>query len=311
MSAEHRPEVVSFFDPDTYTGTHVVIDPATQHCAIVDSVLDYDPKSGCTDEHSARRVLDFVRDRGLVVDWILETHVHADHLSAAPLLKAELGGRVGIGAHVADVQGIFKELFNAEPAFATDGRQFDALFADGDEFTIGEMQGRVLHTPGHTPACVAYVVGDAVFVGDTLFAPDFGTARCDFPGGDARTLFRSIQRVLSLPGETRMFLCHDYPPEGREVQLETSVAAQRSGNRHVHTDVTEDEFVAMREARDATLAMPVLILQSVQVNMRAGEFPPPEDNGMRYLKMPVNAFRETAEDRAGEAMADDVRRGAA
>lgn len=292
MNAQQRPEVVSFFDPDTFTGTHVVIDAATKRCAIIDSVLDYDPKSGCTDERSARRVIELVRERELTVDWILETHVHADHLSAAPLLKAELGGRVGIGAHVTDVQAIFKELFNAEPAFATDGRQFDSLFEEGDSFEIGELRARVMHTPGHTPACVTFVIGDAVFVGDTLFAPDYGSARCDFPGGDARTLYRSIQRVLSMPPETRMFLCHDYPPKERAFELETSVAAQRTDNKHVHEGISEDDFVAMREARDATLAMPVLILQSVQVNMRAGDFPPPEDNGMRYLKLPVNAFAQ-------------------
>lgn len=309
MNDQQRPEVVSFFDPDTFTGTHVVIDPASKRCAIVDSVLDYDPKSGCTDEHSARRVIELVRERGLTVEWILETHVHADHLSAAPLLKAELGGQVGIGAHVVDVQAIFKELFNAEPAFAADGRQFDRLFADGDAFEIGTLKARVMHTPGHTPACVTFVVGDAVFVGDTLFAPDFGTARCDFPGGDARTLYRSIQRVLSMPAETRMFLCHDYPPATREFELETSVGAQRAHNKHVHEGVSEDDFVAMREARDATLGMPVLILQSVQVNMRGGDFPPPEDNGMRYLKMPVNAFKTSGPESA--ASSDDAQRGAA
>ncbi|MEE4301817.1 MAG: MBL fold metallo-hydrolase [Pseudomonadales bacterium] len=309
MNDQQRPEVVSFFDPDTFTGTHVVIDPASKRCAIVDSVLDYDPKSGCTDEHSARRVIELVRERGLSVDWILETHVHADHLSAAPLLKAELGGQVGIGAHVVDVQAIFKELFNAEPAFATDGRQFDRLFGDGDSFEIGTLKARVMHTPGHTPACVTFVIGDAVFVGDTLFAPDFGTARCDFPGGDARTLYRSIQRVLSMPAGTRMFLCHDYPPATREFELETSVGAQRAHNKHVHEGVSEDEFVAMREARDATLDMPVLILQSVQVNMRGGDFPPPEDNGMRYLKMPVNAFKTSDPESAGSS--EDAQRGAA
>ena len=309
MNAQHRPEVVSFFDPDTFTGTHVVIDPASKRCAIIDSVLDYDPKSGCTGERSARQVIELVRERGLGVDWILETHVHADHLSAAPLLKAELGGRVGIGAHVVDVQAIFKELFNAEPAFTADGRQFDQLFADGDSFEIGTLKARVMHTPGHTPACVTFVVGDAVFVGDTLFAPDFGTARCDFPGGDARILYRSIQRVLSMPGDTRVFLCHDYPPASREFELETSVAAQRADNKHVHEGVSEDDFVAMREARDATLDMPVLILQSVQVNMRGGEFPPAEDNGMRYLKMPVNAFKTPAAE--SDPSSEDAQRGAA
>ncbi|HSG91011.1 MAG TPA: MBL fold metallo-hydrolase [Pseudomonadales bacterium] len=286
----NRPEVVSFFDPETSTGTHVLIDPDSPHCAIIDPVLDYDPKSGSTDTSSVDPVIAFVRARGLEVDWILETHVHADHLSAAPRLREALGGREGIGEHVRDVQAIFKELFNAEADFATDGSQFDALFADGDGLRVGSLEGRVLHTPGHTPACVTYLFGDAAFIGDTLFSPDYGTARCDFPGGDATALYRSIRRILELPPETRLFLCHDYPPTDRPIQLETSVAAQRADNVHVHDGVDEAAFVAMRTRRDATLEMPVLILPSVQVNMRAGQLPPAEANGRRYLKIPLNAF---------------------
>jgi len=285
-----RPEVISFFDPATSTGTHLLIDPESAHCAIIDPVLDYDPKSGTTDTNSIAQVIEFVRGRGLEVDWILETHVHADHLSGAPHLRAALGGREGIGEHVRDVQVVFKELFNVEAAFATDGSQFDALFADGDTLRVGSLDGRVLHTPGHTPACVTYLFGDAAFVGDTLFAPDYGTARCDFPGGDAAALFKSIRRILALPPETRLFLCHDYPPTERPVNLQTSVAAQRSGNVHVHDGAAEAAFVDMRRRRDATLEMPELILPSVQVNMRAGQLPPAEANGRRYLKIPVDAF---------------------
>jgi glyoxylase-like metal-dependent hydrolase (beta-lactamase superfamily II) len=290
MTSTGHPEVVSFFDEDTYTGTHVVIDPATRHCAIVDSVHDYDPKSGMTSTASADDLIAWIRDQGLTVDWILETHVHADHLSAAPYLKEALGGRIGIGAHVVDVQQIFAELFDVEPSFARDGSQFDRLFAEGDHFAIGDLDGHVMHTPGHTPACITFVVGDAAFVGDTLFTPDYGTARCDFPGGDARTLYHSIQRILALPEDTRLFLCHDYMPGGRAVQLETSVGAEKRDNVHVHDGIDENAFVEMRTARDKTLDMPVLILPSVQVNMRAGELPPPESNGRRYLKIPLNAF---------------------
>ena len=285
------PEVQSFFDEATFTATHVVTDPGTRHCAIVDSVLDYDPKSGRTDTRSADAVIAFVRERGLTVEWILETHAHADHLSAAPYLKAEVGGRTGIGEHITDVQKIFKTVFNAERSFRTDGAQFEHLFGDGEVFRIGGIEARVMHTPGHTPACVTYVVGDAAFVGDTLFMPDFGTARTDFPGGDAAMLFRSIQKVLCLPPETRLFLCHDYKAPGRETfAWETTVAEERARNVHVHEGITEADFVAMRTARDKTLDMPVLILPSVQVNMRAGELPPPEDNGVRYLKIPVDAL---------------------
>jgi glyoxylase-like metal-dependent hydrolase (beta-lactamase superfamily II) len=289
-SQGHAPRVVSFFDPDTYTGTHVVIDEGSQHCAIVDCVLDYDPKSGMTATASADALIAWVRGEGLTVDWILETHVHADHLSAAPYLQEALGGQTAIGSAVTVVQGVFKGLFNVEASFPSDGSQFDVLFDDGAEFSIGELSCRVLHTPGHTPACVTYAVGDALFVGDTLFAPDYGTARCDFPGGDAQVLFQSVKKLLAFPPETRIFLCHDYLPGGRELQLETSVAAERESNIHVHEGVDEASFVAMRTERDATLSMPVLILPSVQVNMRAGVLPPAEDNGMRYLKIPLNAF---------------------
>jgi len=285
-----KPEVKTFFDEATFTATHVVHCPETKKAAIVDSVLDYDPKSGRTSTRSAEAVLAYVNDAGLAVEWILETHVHADHLTASPFLKEKLGADVGIGARIAAVQGVFKKIFNAEPEFATDGRQFDHLFEDGETFAIGKLEGRVIHTPGHTPACATYVIGDAAFVGDTLFMPDFGTARCDFPGGDARQLYQSIQKILALPPQTRLFLCHDYAPGGRAYAWETTVAAERAANIHVHDGVNEDEFVAMRTKRDAELDMPVLILPSVQVNMRAGAMPPPEDNGMRYLKIPIDAL---------------------
>ena len=283
------PEVKTFFDEATFTATHVVKDPASKHAAILDSVLDYDPKSGHTGKESADAVLAYVKDEGLEIDWILETHAHADHLTAAPYLKDQLGAPIAIGAHIDTVQGVFKKIFNAEDEFATDGSQFDRLFDDGETFSIGEMAVRVMHTPGHTPACSTYVMGDAAFVGDTLFMPDFGTARCDFPGGDARQLFKSIQRILALPPETRLFMCHDYAPGGREYQWETTVAAEKAENKHVHDGVSEDAFVQMRTERDKQLAMPVLLLPSVQVNMRAGHMPPAEDNGVSYLKIPVDA----------------------
>jgi len=290
MSTDAAPSVKTFFDEDTFTATHVVWDPATKRAAVIDSVKDYDPKSGRTATTSADAVIAFVEDAGLTVDWILETHVHADHLTAAPYLKQKLGGKIALGARIDVVQGVFKKVFNAEESFAADGRQFDRLFEDGETFPIGALTARVMHTPGHTPACVTYVIGDAAFVGDTLFMPDFGTARCDFPGGDARQLFRSIQKILALPPETRLFLCHDYAPGGREYVWETTVAAQKAENKHVHDGVSEDDFVKMRTERDKELSMPVLILPSVQVNMRAGELPPPEDNGVRYLKIPLDAL---------------------
>ncbi len=286
-----QPTVTTFFDPATYTYSYVVRDPASQACVIIDSVLDYDPASGRTKTASAEKIVAFVREQQLKVEWILETHVHADHLSAAPYLKQQLGGQLAIGAQITTVQKVFGELFNVEPQFATDGSQFDRLLSDGDSLTVGELTIKVMHTPGHTPACLSYVIGDAVFVGDTLFMPDYGTARCDFPGGDAATLFASIQRLFELPDETRMFMCHDYKAPGRDEYCnETTVAAEREHNIHVHPGVTVDEFVSMRTARDATLSMPTLILPSVQINMRAGDLPPAEDNGVRYLKIPLNAL---------------------
>ncbi|MDH1440327.1 MBL fold metallo-hydrolase [Pseudomonas sp. GD03721] len=286
-----QADVREFFDPATYTYSYVVADPATRHCAIVDSVLDYDPASGRTSCDSADRIIAYVRSRGLQVEWLLETHVHADHLSAAPYLKRELGGQLGIGENITVVQNTFGKLFNAGSDFATDGSQFDRLFADGDEFHIGEIRAQAMHTPGHTPACMTYLIGDAGFVGDTLFMPDYGTARCDFPGGDASTLFRSIQKLFALPGETRLFMCHDYKAPGRDdFHYQTNVAEQRAHNVHVHQGIAEADFVAMRRERDAGLDMPALILPSVQVNMRAGQLPPAEDNGIHYLKIPLNVL---------------------
>lgn len=290
MTRFRRPEVHGLFDPATWTVTYVVHDGPGTACAVVDPVLDYDPKSGRTRTASADLVIGYVQANRLKVEWILETHAHADHLSAAPYLKRELGGRTGIGEHITTVQRVFKGIFNLEPAFRQDGSQFDHLFRDGEEFRIGELTGRVLHVPGHTPADVAYQVGDAVFVGDTLFMPDVGTARCDFPGGNARTLYASVRRILDLPAPTRLFMCHDYPPGDRPVAFETTVAGQREKNIHVRDGITEAQFVEMRTKRDATLEMPVLILPSVQVNIRAGELPPPEDNGVSYLKIPINAL---------------------
>lgn len=297
LSTSTRLQVEGFFDAATGTVSYLVLDRQTRQCALIDSVLDYDPKSGRTGHASADRLIERVRALGAQVQWILETHVHADHLSAAPYLRHALGGRLGIGRHIRQVQEVFGRLFNAEPGFARDGRQFDHLFDDQESFQIGGLQARALHTPGHTPACMTYVVQDgegaaaeiAAFVGDTLFMPDYGTARCDFPGGDARTLYRSIHKVLSLPPHTRLFMCHDYPPGGREAAWVSTVADERTHNIHVHEGISEEAFVAMRTARDATLDMPVLILPSVQVNMRAGELPPAEDNGVRYLKIPLNA----------------------
>lgn len=282
--------VRAFFDEATFTVSYVVHDPATKRAAIIDSVLDYDPASGRTSFQSADAILAYVQQENLTVDWLLETHAHADHLSAAPYLQAKLGGKLAIGAEIVTVQTIFGKLFNAGTEFARDGSDFDRLFKDGDQFQIGTLPAMALHVPGHTPADLAYVIGDAVFCGDTLFMPDYGTARADFPGGDARQLFRSIRRLLSLPAATRVFLCHDYKAPGRESYAwETSIGAERAANVHVHDGVTEDEFVAMREARDATLAMPRLIMPSVQVNMRGGHLPPPESNGIRYLKIPLDA----------------------
>ena len=284
------PDVKAFFDPDTYTVSYIVSDPASGAAAIIDSVLEYDPASGRTNTRSADAIIADIEERGLKVDWILETHVHADHLSAAPYLRDRLGGRIGIGEHVKQVQGVFGDLFNVEPGFCRDGSQFDHLFTDGETFRIGEMEAETIWTPGHTPACMVYHIGNAAFVGDTLFMPDFGTARCDFPGGNAHTLYRSIQKIFALPDETRLFMCHDYKAPGRDhYAWETTVAEEKAANIHVHEGTSEDDFVAMREARDAKLSMPTLILPSVQVNMRAGDLPEPEDNGTRYLKIPLNA----------------------
>ncbi|MGZ8350786.1 MAG: MBL fold metallo-hydrolase [Allosphingosinicella sp.] len=284
-----RPGVRGFFDEPTFTASYVVWDRATKAAAIIDSVLDFDQPSGRTSASSADAIIDFVRDEGLTVEWLLETHAHADHLSAAPYLQEKLGGRIAIGREILTVQTVFGKIFNEGTDFARDGSQFDHLFADGDLFSIGNIEAVALHVPGHTPADMAYLFGDVVFVGDTMFMPDYGTARADFPGGDARALYRSIRRLMRLPDPTRVFLCHDYKAPGRdEFAWETTILAERTANVHVHESVGEDDFVAMRTQRDATLAMPKLILPSVQVNMRAGHLPEPEDNGTRYLKLPLN-----------------------
>ena len=283
-----NPQVKSFHDPATATFTHVVYDRDGGHAAVIDPVLDYDPASARVTTESADRVLAFVAGRGLALDWVLETHAHADHLTAAAHMKRETGARTGIGRGITQVQERFKALFGLEPQFATDGSQFDRLFDDGDTFAIGELQVRVLATPGHTDDSLTYLVGDAAFVGDTVFAPDTGTARADFPGGDAGKLYRSIRKLLELPEDTRLFLCHDYPPDGRGELAETPVGEQRHGNVHVGGDAAEDEFVRMRTSRDATLPAPKLILPALQVNIRAGELPPADDNGIRYLRLPLN-----------------------
>jgi glyoxylase-like metal-dependent hydrolase (beta-lactamase superfamily II) len=270
--------------------SYVIHDPETKQAAIIDSVLDFDPASGRTSFASADAVIAYVAEKGLAIDWLLETHAHADHLSAAPYLQQKLGGKIAIGEHIVTVQKVFGKLFNTGTDFQRDGSEFDRLFADGDRFQIGKLDVTVLHVPGHTPADIAYVIGDAVFTGDTMFMPDYGTARADFPGGDARQLFQSLRRLLTLPETTRLFMCHDYLPADRtEYVWETTVEAERKSNVHAHDGVTEDEFVAMREARDATLDMPRLILPSVQVNMRAGHLPAAEENGVRYLKIPLDA----------------------
>jgi glyoxylase-like metal-dependent hydrolase (beta-lactamase superfamily II) len=285
----HRPDVKGFFHEPTNTVSYVVSDPATGACAVIDTVLDYDNAAGRTATQSADEVVAHVRDQGLACEWVLETHVHADHLSAAPYVQEKLGGKLGIGSNITVVQDTFGKVFNAGTEFQRDGSQFDRLFQDGEEFALGSFSVHVMHTPGHTPACLTYVIGDAAFVGDTLFMPDYGTARADFPGGSARQLYRSIRKVLELPPETRLFLCHDYKAPGRDAYAwETTVAEERRSNVHVRDGVSEDEFVAMREARDKTLSMPKLIIPSIQVNMRAGEFPEPEDNGTVYLKVPLD-----------------------
>ncbi|MBX7500613.1 MBL fold metallo-hydrolase [Qipengyuania sp. YG27] len=285
-----RPSIAGFFDEATNTVSYVVHDPKTNEAAIIDSVLDYEAASGRTSYGSADLIVEYVTSNNLKVSWLIETHAHADHISAAPYLQEKFGGKLAIGREIVRVQEVFGKLFNAGTDFERDGSQFDKLFEDGETFRLGEIEGIALHVPGHTPADMAFIIGDAAFVGDTIFMPDFGTARADFPGGDARQLFRSIRRLLSLPKETRLFLCHDYKAPGRdEYAWETTVRQQREGNVHVKDGVTEDEFVEMRTARDKTLAMPNLIMPSVQVNIRGGRLPAPEDNGVSYIKIPVNA----------------------
>ncbi|WP_415182735.1 MBL fold metallo-hydrolase [Phaeovulum sp.] len=286
-----KPDVKAFFDKATFTVTYLVKDPGSPACAIVDSVLNFDYASGRTDTASADAVIAYIKDAGLTVEWILETHVHADHLSAAPYLQEHLGGKIGIGDQITVVQNTFGKIFNEGSEFQRDGSQFDQLFVEGDRFEIGALSGRVLHTPGHTPACLTYVIGEAAFVGDTLFMPDFGTARCDFPGGSAEALFASIQKIFTLPDTTRIFVAHDYLAPGRDSYAwETTVGEEKARNIHVGGATTAAKFVAMRQARDATLAMPRLIIPSLQVNMRAGQMPPAEDNGKTYLKVPVNGL---------------------
>lgn len=290
VPAPAKPQVEGFFDKATWTVTYVVHNGPNSACAIIDSVLDYDPKSGRTRTTSADKVIEFVKTNQLTVEWILETHAHADHLSAAPYLKKHLGGQIAIGDQITRVQKVFKSIFNLEPEFKLDGSQFDVLLKDEEEFRIGALNAKVMAVAGHTPACVAYQVGDAVFVGDTLFMPDVGTARCDFPGGDAKTLYASTRKILDLPPQTRLYMCHDYPPNDRPIAFETTVAEQRAKNIHVRDGVSEAQFVELRTKRDATLEMPVLILPAVQINIRAGEMPPMEQNGTAYVKIPINAL---------------------
>jgi glyoxylase-like metal-dependent hydrolase (beta-lactamase superfamily II) len=287
---QFKPLVHGIFDPATWTVTYLVYQRVGGACAIIDSVLGYDPKSGRTSHDAADKVIRFVHDHNLQVKWILETHAHADHLTAAPYLKHVLGGQIGIGARIGEVQHVFKQVFNLEAEFQTDGSQFDMLLDEGQPIPLDNECGEIMNVPGHTPACVAYRFGDAVFVGDTLFMPDVGTARCDFPGGDAKMLYTSVRKLLSLPSDTRLFMCHDYPPTDRAIAFESTVAEQRAHNIHMHDGVSEAEFVAMRNQRDSMLEMPVLILPSVQINIRAGELPPAEANGTCYLKIPLNTF---------------------
>ncbi len=294
MNIGEKLSVEAFFDPQTSTISYLVLDRSTLKAALIDSVLDYDPKSGRTGTESADKLIARVHELGVSVEWILETHVHADHVSAAAYLKDQLGGTVAIGSHITRVQKVFGTLFNAKGEFARDGSQFDRLLEDDAHFQVGSLHARAMHTPGHTPACMTYLIeaeGETVaFVGDTLFMPDYGTARCDFPGADARMMYRSIGKILSLPPQTRLFMCHDYLPNGRELMYMTTVAEQRANNIHIRDGIDEEAFVQMREKRDATLDMPVLILPSVQINMRGGHMPEPEDNGVRYLKIPINAL---------------------
>ena len=290
-AASKAPEVKAFFDNDSNTVSYVVTDPATKKAAIIDPVMDFDYASGTISYDHADMIIEYVTTQKLDVEWLIETHVHADHLSASPYIQQKLGGKLGISDRISEVQKVFGKMFNAGTEFERDGSQFDQLFADRDRYKIGELDGIAIATPGHTPACMVHLIGDAVFVGDTLFMPDGGTARADFPGGDARTLYQSIQKILALPDETRMFVCHDYAPNGREFLWETTVGAQRANNIHVGNNASEDGFVEMREKRDASLAMPRLILPSIQVNMRAGHMPDAEENGATYLKVPIQGLK--------------------
>ena len=285
-----RPMVTAFFDAATNTVSYVVKDPGSAACAVIDAVMDFDYAAGRISYRSADLVIDHIQRHGLTLDWLIETHVHADHLSGAPYIQGKLGGKIGIGENITVIQDTFGKVFNEGTEFQRDGSQFDRLFRDGDSYQIGGLTAHALHTPGHTPACMTHVMGDAAFVGDTLFMPDGGSARADFPGGDARTLYRSIQRVLNLPGEMRLFMCHDYGPNGRDIRWETTVAEQKAHNIHVHDGISEDAFVALREARDATLAMPKLIIPSLQINMRGGDLPPADDSGKHFLKVPINGL---------------------
>ena len=288
MNTKVKADIKAFFDPETWTYTYVVSGGKGSPCIVIDSVLNYDSKSGRTSTHSADEVIQFIQNEELKLAWILETHAHADHLTAAPYLQEKLGGKLVIGNHITNVQSVFKGVFNLEAGFAVDGSQFDHLLTDGESLDFGELSLKALYVPGHTPACMAYEIGDALFVGDTLFMPDVGTARCDFPGGNAKTLYQSIQKILSYPNETKLYMCHDYPPNGRSPEFCSTVGAEKSGNIHVHDGISEEQFVQMRTQRDETLQMPTLILPSIQVNIRAGHFPEPEDNGKSYLKIPLN-----------------------
>lgn len=285
-----QPIVKAFFDPGTWTFTYVVYEKPNTPCVVIDSVLNYDPKSGRTNTKSADEVIAFIKEQGLSLEWILETHAHADHLSAAPYIKKQLGGKIAIGSHIQDVQKVFKGIFNLEPGFAVNGSQFDFLIEEGKEIHVGNLRIKPLFVPGHTPACMAYEIGDAIFVGDTLFMPDVGTARCDFPGGSAKTLYQSVKKILSYPDNTRLFMCHDYPPNNRPIAYESTVGEEKKKNIHIHEGVSEEQFIEMRTKRDKTLEMPVLILPSIQLNIRAGHPPPAESNGKTYLKIPFNVL---------------------
>lgn len=285
-----NPNIKAFFDPETWTFTYVVYEKPNTPCVVIDSVLNFDPKSGRTSSNSADELITFIQKNHLQLAWILETHAHADHLSAAPYIQKQLGGKIAIGYHIQDVQKVFKGIFNLEPEFKVDGSQFDYLIEEGKNLEFGNLSIHPIFVPGHTPACMAYEIGDAIFVGDTLFMPDVGTARCDFPGGSAKNLYKSIQKILSYPDNTRLFMCHDYPPSNRPVAYETTVAKQKKDNIHIHDGISEEQFVEMRTKRDKTLQMPVLLLPSIQVNVRAGHPPPPENNGKRYLKIPLDVL---------------------